>query len=123
MKKLPPRCTFCLLLIVLAGARVSSLAQQVSHVAAREAARRQAALPRGEEALARGQAAMAERNYTLAHEEFRRALAYLPGAVVSEKAHDAAVSGFCASGLKLAEQRIAEGKYAEAEAICRELLS
>ena len=51
------------------------------------------------------------------------ALTYLPDAVVSEKAHDEAVNGFCASGLKLAEQRIAEGKYAEAEAICREMLS
>ena len=26
------------------------------------------------------------------------------------------------SGIRLAEQRIAEGKYAEAEAICREIL-
>lgn len=124
MKNLLPPCTFFLApAILLACACESTLAQQVKHVAAREAARRQAALPRGEEALARGQAAMAERNYTLAHEEFRRALTYLPDAVVSEKAHDAAVNGFCASGLKLAEQRIAEGKYAEAEAICRELLS
>src|SRR5688572_11995516 len=124
MKKLPPPSVlFLASAILVAYACESSLAQQVSHVAAREAARRQAALPRGEEALARGQAAMAERNYTLAHEEFRRALTYLPDAVVSEKAHDAAVSGFCASGLKLAERQIAEGKYAEAEAICRELLS
>jgi general secretion pathway protein D len=99
------------------------LAQNSNAVAEREAARRQAALPRGEEALGRAKAAMAERNYTVAHEEFRLAVTYLPDAVVSEKSHDEAVSGFCASGLKLAEQKIAEGKYAEAEAICRELLS
>ncbi len=124
MNKLPPPfILFLVLVIALATPCPNSTAQQVNHVAAREAARRQAALPRGEEALARGQAAMAERNYTLAHEEFRKALTYLPDAVVSEKAHDAAVSGFCASGLKMAEQRMAEGKYAEAEAICRELLS
>ena len=101
----------------------AALAQNSTTVAEREAARRQAALPRGEEALGRAQAAMAARNYTAAHEEFRIALTYLPDAVVSEKSHDAAVSGFCASGLKLAELRIAEGKYAEAEAICREMLS
>jgi general secretion pathway protein D len=101
----------------------SALAQNSVTVAEREAARRQAALPRGEEALGRAQAAMAARNYTAAHEEFRIALTYLPDAVISEKSHDAAVSGFCASGLKLAELRIAEGKYAEAEAICREMLS
>jgi general secretion pathway protein D len=100
-----------------------TFAQNVDRVANREAARRQAALPRGEEALARGKAAMAERNYIGAHEEFRAALTYLPDAVVSEKSHDEAVSGFCASGLKLAELKIAEGKYAEAEAICREMLS
>ena len=101
----------------------SALAQSSTTVAEREAARRQAALPRGEEALGRAQAAMASKNYAVAHEEFRAALAYLPDAVVSEKSHDAAVSGFCASGLKLAELKIAEGKYAEAEAICREMLS
>lgn len=100
----------------------AALAQSSTTVAEREAARRQAALPRGEEALGRAQAAMASKNYAVAHEEFRAALAYLPDAVVSEKSHDAAVSGFCASGLKLAELKIAEGKYAEAEAICREML-
>ena len=98
-------------------------AQNSDAVAQREAARRQAALPRGEEALGRGKAAMAERNYTVAYEEFRTALTYLPDAVISEKSHDEALSGFCASGMKLAEQKIAEGKYAEAEAICREILS
>jgi general secretion pathway protein D len=100
-----------------------SFAQNTNAVAEREAARRQAALPKGEEALGRAKAAMTEGNYTVAHEEFRLALTFLPDAVVSEKSHDEAVSGFCASGLKLAEQKIAEGKYGEAEAICREILS
>jgi type II secretory pathway component GspD/PulD (secretin)/tetratricopeptide (TPR) repeat protein len=101
----------------------AALAQNTNAVAEREAARRQAALPRGEEALGRAKAAMAEGNYTVAHEEFRLALKHLPDAVISEKSHDEALNGFCASGLKLAEQRIAEAKYAEAEAICREILS
>jgi general secretion pathway protein D len=96
--------------------------QNSTSIVSREAARRQAAFPRGEEALARGRAAMAERNFAVAHEEFRVALNYLPDAVVSEKSHDQALNGFCASGLKLAEERIAEGKYAEAEAICRAIL-
>ncbi|MEY2571880.1 MAG: ral secretion pathway protein [Verrucomicrobiota bacterium] len=99
------------------------LAQNTDSVAEREATRRQAALPRGQEALGRAKAAMAEGSYTVAHEEFRLALTFLPDAVVSEKSHDDAVSGFCASGLKLAEQKIAQGKYGEAEAICREILS
>lgn len=80
-------------------------------------------MPQGTDALARGKVAMQEKNYTLAHEEYRVAVAYLPDAVVSGKAHDDAVSGFCESGVRLAEQRIAEGKYAEAEALCSEILS
>ena len=108
-------------LTVIGGA--AAMAQDSNAVAEREAARREAALPRGQEALGRAKAAMAEGNYTVAHEEFRLALNYLPDAVVSERSHDEAVSGFCASGLKLAEQKIAEGKYGEAEAICREILS
>jgi general secretion pathway protein D len=100
-----------------------ALAQNTEAVAEREAARRQAALPRGQEALGRAQAAMAEGNYTVAHEEFRLALTFLPDAVISEKSHDQALAGFCASGLKLAEMKITEGKYGEAEAICREILS
>ncbi len=98
------------------------LAQSVDFVAQREAARRQAALPQGEAALARGKVAMAAGDFAVAHEEFRTAVSFLPDAVVSGKAHDAAVSGFCASGIKLAGQRIAEGKYTEAEGICREML-
>jgi general secretion pathway protein D len=100
----------------------AALGQNTSAVAEREVARRQAALPRGQEALGRGKAAMAERNYPVAHEEFRAALTHLPDALVNGKSHDEALGGFCASGLNLAEQRIAEGKYAEAEAICREIL-
>src|SRR6266446_136816 len=113
--------SFSLALAPILGTAV--LAQNTNAVAEREAARRQAALPRGEEVLGRAKAAMAQGNYVVAHEEFRLALKYLPDAVVSEKSHDDALSGFCASGMKLAEQKVAEGKYGEAEAICRELLS
>ncbi len=98
-------------------------AQSANAVAQREIARREAALPRGNAALARAKAAMAQKNFAAAHEEFRTAVTYLPDAVASGRAHDEAVAGFCTSGIKLAEQRIAEGKYAEAESICRELLA
>jgi general secretion pathway protein D len=66
---------------------------------------------------------MSEGNFVVAHEEFRLAVGFLPDAVVGGKGHDEAVSGFCASGIKLAELRITDAKYAEAEAICREMLS
>ena len=101
----------------------ASFAQNGDSVAEREAARRQAALPRGEEALGRAKAAMAAGNYPKAYEEFRLALSFLPDAVISEKAHDEALRGFCESGLKVAEQKMAAGDSAGAQAICREILS
>jgi general secretion pathway protein D len=97
--------------------------QSVETISQREIARRQAALPQGADALARGEAAMKEKNFTVAHEEFRVAVTYLPDAVVSGSNHDRAMNGFCESGVALAEQKIAEGKYAEAEAICQEILT
>jgi len=101
----------------------SSFAQTPDNVAEREVQRRQAGISQGEAALARGKAAMKAKDYGAAHEEFRTAVTYLPDAVVSGKAHDEAVEGFCKSGVVLAEARIAEGRYADAEAILSEILS
>ena len=101
----------------------TSFAQTADTVAEREVQRRQSAIPQGEAALARGKAAMKAKNFTVAHEEFRTALVYLPDAVVSGKAHDEAVEGFCKSGVILAEARIAQADYAGAEAILNEILS
>src|SRR5207248_9676779 len=102
---------------------LSSFGQNFQGVADREIQRRQSAIPEGEAALACGKAAMQAKNCTLAHEEFRTAVTYLPDAVVSGKAHDKAVEGFCKSGVVLAQARIAEGRYADAEAILSEVLS
>ena len=100
----------------------TTFAQNVDRISTEEIARRQAALPRGVEAVARGQAAMQSKNYRLAHDEFRAALNLLPDALTSAKAHDEALAGFCDSGVKLAEQDIADGNYADAESIIREVL-
>jgi len=101
----------------------SSFAQTADTVAEREVQRRQSAIPQGEAALIRAKTAMKAKNFTVAHEEFRTALVYLPDAVVSGKAHDDAVEGFCKSGVILAEARIAQADYAGAEAILNEILS
>jgi general secretion pathway protein D len=101
----------------------SSFGQTPDNIAEREVQRRQSGISQGEAALARGHAAMKARDYGAAHEEFRTAVMYLPDAVVSGKAHDEAVDGFCKSGVVLAEARIAEGRYADAEAILSEILS
>jgi general secretion pathway protein D len=98
-------------------------AQTPDNVAEREVQRRQNAIPQGEAALARGKSALKAKNFTLAHEEFKTAITYLPDAVVSGKGHDEAVDGFCKSGVALARARIAEARYADAEAILSEILS
>src|SRR6266550_1222680 len=110
-------------IICLFAVCASSFAQTPDSVAEREVHRRQTGISQGEAALARGQAAMKAKDYGAAHEEFRTAVTSLPDAVVSGKAHDEAVEGFCKSGVVLAEARIAEGRYADAEAILSEVLS
>ena len=111
-------------LFITAGFGFTSavLAQNVDRISKREIERRQAALPRGVDVLARAQSAMRARNYAVAHEEFRSALELLPDAVTSGKAHDEALTGFCESGVKVAEQKIADGNFAEAESVLREVL-
>jgi len=90
---------FCFILAGLSLVCASSFAQTPDNVAEREVQRRQTGITQGEAALARGQAAMKAKNYGAAHEEFRTAVMYLPDAVVSGKAHDEAVEGFCKSGV------------------------
>jgi general secretion pathway protein D len=94
-------------------------AQNVKNIADREVARRQARIPHGEDILARAQSELSAKQYQLAHDDFRTALRYLSGSTAS----GAALDGFCQSGVKLAEQRIAEGKYEEAEQVLNEILS
>src|SRR6266705_59989 len=95
---IPTIITACLSIFCATGA-----AQTPESVAQREIQRRQTAIPQGESALAQGKAAMKAKNYTLANQEFRTAVTYLPDAVDSGKAHDEAVEGFCKSGVILAE--------------------
>src|SRR5256885_16903959 len=116
--KLRRECLFHITLFIAAGFGSSStvIAQNVDRISRREIERRQAALPQGVEALARAQAAMQTRNYVLAHDEFRNALNMLPDAATSEKSHEEALAGFCQSGVKVAEQQIADGRFEQAEA-------
>src|SRR6478735_11292881 len=101
----------------------TAFAQNADNIADREVQRRQAAMPAGEAALARGRTAMRSKNYTVAYQEFKTAIGYLPDAVVSGRAHDDAAEGVCKSGTVLAEARIAQGDYAGAEAILNEILT
>ena len=62
---------------------VTAFAQNGDSIADREVQRRQAGIPAGEAALARGRTAMSSKNYTVAYQEFKTAIGYLPDAVVS----------------------------------------
>src|SRR5262245_18515035 len=101
----------------------AAYAQNAENIAEREVQRRQAAIPAGEAALARGKSALHSTYYTVAYQELKTAIAYLPDSVVSGKAHDEAADGVCKSGTILAEARIAQGDYAGAEAILSEILN
>src|SRR6266478_9055106 len=114
---------FCFTLVCFSILCATSFAQTPDNVAEREVQRRQAAIPEGEAALKRGKSAMKAKNYTLANEEFKNAVGYLPDSVVSGKAHDEAVDGYCKSAVVLAQARIAQGDYAGAEAILSQVLS
>jgi len=109
--------------IFLSFVCATSFAQSSDNVAEREVQRRQAAIPQGEAALKRGKSAMKAKDYMVAHEEYKTAVGYLPDSVVSGKAHDEAVEGFCKSGVMLAQTRITHADYAGAEAILTEVLS
>jgi general secretion pathway protein D len=117
------RAVVAILWAPLFAVTTAALAQTPDSIAEREVHRRQAAIPDGEAALARGKSALKARNYTVAYQEFKTAIGYLPDAVVSGKAHDEAAEGVCKSGTVLAEARIAEGDYPGGEAILSEILN
>jgi general secretion pathway protein D len=114
-----PRLRVVLLSLLLCAPRLLP-AQNVKVVADREAARRQARIPQGEDLAARGRTELADHQFAQAHEDFRRAVNYIPP---SSSSYQRALDGFCESGVKLAEQRSAEGKYPEAEQILTEVVS
>jgi general secretion pathway protein D len=117
-----PKAVATALWVALLIIALPAFAQNAENIADREVQRRQAAIPAGEAALARGQSAMRARNYTVAYQEFKTAIAYLPDAIVSGKSHDQAADGICKSGTMLAEARIAQNDSAGAEATLSEIL-
>jgi general secretion pathway protein D len=114
-----PSYRACILALLLVAPALLP-AQNVKRIAEREAARRQARIPQGEDLAARGQTELDAHQFAQAHDDFRLALNYIPP---NSGSYQKALNGFCESGVKLAEQRAAEGKYAEAEQILNEVVS
>ena len=101
----------------------ASFAQDVHSIAEREVMRRQQGIGHGEATLIQAKAAMDARDYVRAHDAYRAACSFLPDGTASNNAHIEALRGFCESGVKLAETRIAEGRYGEAEQVVAEILT
>lgn len=89
----------------------------VSGVAEREIARRQERAMQAEEAIRAGDEAYSKEQYEEATAHYKRALDYLPDAVTTADQRSDAFEKFSKASIKLAEQRISEGRYQDAQAV------
>jgi general secretion pathway protein D len=83
--------------------------------AEREIQRRADYERRGKEAIAAGDAAMKQRDYEKATALYQSACDLIPNAPHTRSLYETALHGFCEASCKLGEQRITEGRYADAE--------
>lgn len=121
----PPLHAVCLLGAILAS--TSSLAgtypqTSVRSVAESEIARRQEYVARAKEAIVRGDKAMKEKDYEVAVTQYRSAVDLLHDSSSTHALRERAMDGFCVASVKLAEQRIAEGRYADAQSTAKLVL-
>jgi len=89
----------------------------VESVAEREKARRYDYERRGREAIDSGDRAMKERDYEKAQAYYKQATDIVPNAPNSRSLYEEALDKFSDASVRLAEQRITEGRYADADNI------
>jgi general secretion pathway protein D len=94
----------------------------VESAAQREKARRYDYERRGKEAIESGDRAMKARDYEKATAYYKNACDIIPNAPNSRVLYSSALDRFCDASCKLAEQRITEGRYADAENTLRIVL-
>jgi general secretion pathway protein D len=95
----------------------------IEAAADRETARRAAAVDAALKGpMAAADSALAEKDYEKAFVNYRAVLDFLPSSPLSEKPREHALDRMCSSGVKLAEQRIAEGRYSDAESVLQTIL-
>ncbi len=92
-------------------------------VVERELLRRHELMERAVAALDVADRAMADHDYEKAFVQYKAACDDIPNSYNTAKLHDRAVHGLCDSGVAFAEQRIAEGRYGDAENICKTVVS
>jgi general secretion pathway protein D len=117
---MPSKPAFLLGISTLAAAVSLSpvLAQQagVQGAAAREIHRRELVSNFAQDAITKGNEALQSQDYESAYAYFKSAVDALPsGGPATQKEHDEAMNGFEQAVIKLAKQRISEGRYQDAE--------
>ena len=91
----------------------------VQGAAEKELLRRQDYQRRGEQMLENADAAMKVRDYEKATASYKFSCDFIPNSELTRASYDRALRGFCAASCRLAEQRISEGRYADAESTLR----
>ena len=119
-----PACLIMMQMLPLMQAAGQEVRREnIRSAAGRDLARRQLVPSPPEAALARARASMNAQDFARAHEEYRIAVNSVRDGAGMERLRAEAVRGFAESGVKLARQRMAEGRPQEAEQIAREILS
>jgi len=103
------------------GAGVS-VPSDVQSVAEREIARRQEYTKRAYDYIAAGDAAMKDRDYETALSNYKTVCDTLPISPATKSVRGRAVDGYTEAGIKFAQQRIAEGRYKDAENALKNIL-
>ncbi|HEV7402957.1 MAG TPA: Amuc_1098 family type IV pilus outer membrane protein [Chthoniobacteraceae bacterium] len=89
----------------------------------REEARRQEYIRSGTASIEAGDKAMRNKDYQAAFEQYRNAADRIPNAPNTSRLYNHAIHGVCEAGCLLAEQRIAEGRFGDADAILRKVVA
>ena len=100
-----------------------TIAASAESAVAREQARRNDYLVRGQAAIETGERAYKDKDYENAVVQYKLATDIVPNAPNSRILYGRALDGFCNASIKLSEQRIAEGRYADAENLCKQVLT
>jgi len=86
-----------------------------SSIEQRELARRADYVARGRAALEAAEKAMDDKDYEMAVSQYKLACDLIPNSRETRGLYAEAIHGFCKASCRFAEQRIAEGRYADAE--------
>jgi general secretion pathway protein D len=114
------------ILSLLLGLPPAVQAQQVNSgiasVADREIARRQELTRRADELIAKGDQKSAAKDYEAALADYKAAFEFLPDSASTSETRRAALDRFSSTAVRLAEQRIKEGRFADAKTLSEMVL-